>query len=762
MGETQQTAVKETLVDDEGGFYRVNASEVEDAKALGLREATLAQSIDAAKAEVAKGGTGQLIAGTTGALESATLGASNAALVNAFGNDADLAREAITRSQAEHQGTHLLGAAGGMFLNPLVSGAGGLAARAAGSVVGKGAASVGLRALQNAATIGAQGAVEGAFYGAGQQLSEDILGDHDITAEKLLAGAGKGALFGGVGGAALGAGGTLVAAGAKAAAGKVLGHAEGLAGWASEQANVQALKATGANKGAFKRFGETAGEIKETMNRLGGRLRDEGIVTATSSKAAIGERLTTRVDELGEKLGGMRGKLDETGEKFVTASLKDRAYREVVQPLLEHPSPDKRAAGLELKKYIDDTVENLGESAKFDDVFKVRHDLDAPGGKAKWNKLLPDPKTAEYQKLRNIIEDEFTLQGERASENVGEKFAAEYKNTKAAFSDLKRLRDITTDALAGQEANRAISLTDTMSGGNAALAGMMLTGNVGGAAFGLVGAAVNKGIREYGNQVASAVFDKMAGLKMLQKTVLDVDSVVAKGVGRIADGEKAPIRMPSKPATDVEKAIASVKVAANDTEATSNNIQRILGGAHNVAPKVAAAMAMTAGRAVQYLAANTPNGKTDGPSIQPFQQKPRYNRTELDQFAARIEGVENPMSILTDLSHGTISREKVDAVKNVYPQLFREMQQKIAIQVAASPKPLGWEQLKALAVVLGVPTTPTLQPQFVQRMQQSLSAQPQQQGGQSPSSPQPNGARRPVERYADNSGMTSADRIGQR
>lgn len=87
-----------------------------------------------------------------------------------------------------------------------VTAAGNLAERGAAALVGEGG-SLGARLARAAATTGARGAAEGALFGAGQQVSEASLGDHELTAEKLFAGMGQGALFGGLTGGALGAGG---------------------------------------------------------------------------------------------------------------------------------------------------------------------------------------------------------------------------------------------------------------------------------------------------------------------------------------------------------------------------------------------------------------------------------------------------------------------------------------------------------------------------------------------------------------------------
>lgn len=73
-------------------------------------------------------------------------------------------------------------------------------------IIGKGTASVARSALARGAGLAAEGAIEGAAMGAGDELSEASLGGRELSGQKLLAGAGEGALFGAVTGGALGAG----------------------------------------------------------------------------------------------------------------------------------------------------------------------------------------------------------------------------------------------------------------------------------------------------------------------------------------------------------------------------------------------------------------------------------------------------------------------------------------------------------------------------------------------------------------------------
>ncbi len=97
------------------------------------------------------------------------------------------------------------------------------AARAFGGLVARGALA---RAAAAGGELAARGAVEGALYGATQSLSEDMLGDREVVADRLFAATGMGALYGALGGAVLGSGGSLVKSAGRAVASKA---ASGLA-----------------------------------------------------------------------------------------------------------------------------------------------------------------------------------------------------------------------------------------------------------------------------------------------------------------------------------------------------------------------------------------------------------------------------------------------------------------------------------------------------------------------------------------------------
>jgi hypothetical protein len=91
----------------------------------------------------------------------------------------------------------------------------GIASAATKVLVGEAAESTLAKLVVKGIEKGAGGAVYGALGGLGSEVSEDVLGDKEITGEKLAGAMGHGALFGTMIGAGFGVGGQALSSGAK-------------------------------------------------------------------------------------------------------------------------------------------------------------------------------------------------------------------------------------------------------------------------------------------------------------------------------------------------------------------------------------------------------------------------------------------------------------------------------------------------------------------------------------------------------------------
>lgn len=153
------------------------------------------------------GGAGdQLLAGLAGAARGFTLGGSDVLLSELGGSDV---RRALDAYRKLHPTTTLLGELGGSLYTPGIGALG----RGAELVAGGGRVARELGAGRAMLAQGARFGFEGGAYGLGAAMTEEALGDGDYSAQRLVAGAGMGALLGGSLGAAIAGGGRLVRGG---------------------------------------------------------------------------------------------------------------------------------------------------------------------------------------------------------------------------------------------------------------------------------------------------------------------------------------------------------------------------------------------------------------------------------------------------------------------------------------------------------------------------------------------------------------------
>lgn len=207
-----------TLVSPDGRIFNFPRSEALGAIHDGFRFQTGDEVKEKAFGDVF--GAHPVTAGVAGALSSLTLGGSDLAYREAgLGSGVRQLEEANpTATTVGKVAGYALPLAGELSAGAKIAGgalggisAGGQAIRGAAAAAGAKLGTSGLaKAIVERYVPAALGyGAEGAVYGAGQSLSEQALGDHDLSAEKILAGAGMGAAAGGAIGGGLPALGDL-------------------------------------------------------------------------------------------------------------------------------------------------------------------------------------------------------------------------------------------------------------------------------------------------------------------------------------------------------------------------------------------------------------------------------------------------------------------------------------------------------------------------------------------------------------------------
>lgn len=123
-------------------------------------------------------------------------------------------------------------------------------------------------------------------------------------------------------------------------------------------------------------------------------------------------------------------------------------------------------------------------------------------------------------------------------------------------------------------------------------------------------------------------------------------------------------------------------------------------------------------RGVDFLSSKLPSNMRQTDTLFPRQVMP--SDAEMAKFQRYVQAVENPMSVLTDLEHGTLTSEHVEALQAVYPAIYREVQQAAISMVGEHGAKMSINKRIQLGVLLNIPTTEALRPENIAGLQQNF------------------------------------------
>lgn len=211
-----------------------------------------------------------------------------------------------------------------------------------------------------AAKMGARGAAEGALYGAAQAANDAVLKGDAITAEKIVAGMGHGALFGGALGAGLGA----VARGTGEVASKLVPKKEALVQLAREQgmkaagfkgADFRKLAGRATGDAAEKRLAATADDLLDTTLETG-PLKGQRVLQPGANVEETLVRISAAKEEAGARLQGLKDEISDamaaSGQAPDLGTYLQRVDDEVIKPLLKSNLPGVRAEARAVEKQL--------------------------------------------------------------------------------------------------------------------------------------------------------------------------------------------------------------------------------------------------------------------------------------------------------------------------------------------------------------------------------------------------------------------------
>jgi len=370
------------------------------------------------------------------------------------------------------------------------------------------------------------------------------------------------------------------------------------------------------------------------------------------------------------------------------------------------------------------------------------------------NPLMPVNETTEAMKtFRNIVEGAIERSGDKAAQEMGGSFLDDYRKAKLAYRQLKVAHQAAEDAVTRGEANRKISLSDYIAGnasshfpgiargltggltGAAAGAagdeaeGTGGTGLLAGAATGVLGALAHHAIRTRGNATAAVMLDKLASLRGIERASTHIDNQIDRGIGGFFKEEgRIPVKLkePIQGAGDEHAAVTSARKAIDTASRPVQHVADIERAASPIAehaPKVSNSFQRAALRATMYLAQNAPKPLTK-PSITPQFDRPVIPDAQKADYARQVQAVHDPMSVLSDMSAGRVTRSQVQAIQVVYPSLYNEVVQRFHERLADLKTPLSYSQKVQMSTLLGQPADQTLTPEFIGAVQANYHTRP--------------------------------------
>ena len=312
--------------------------------------------------------------------------------------------------------------------------------------------------------------------------------------------------------------------------------AQGVASGAKSLAETKAFKATGAMLKDFRKVDKT-----KSINEIGRQLLDDKVVTKGATPKKIVERLESLIDDSTATIENAINKIDK-GSGKVDDILKQQsftggAYDQAQTLKASFFRPSEVAENLKnsiREKYnqipkeklqpaideIDSWFSNMPETLPISKVHEMKKQMGKFLKESDFYKRGADLGLAKEGTLavRRGLKEGVEKQADTVSKMMGGS-GGEIKEANKRLGNYLTVKDVATDRVSRDSANRAISLTDNIWGaaglaGGGGVAGGLMSGDLEGAAKGALTAGAlmggNKLARTYGNSLMAVGFDKAA------------------------------------------------------------------------------------------------------------------------------------------------------------------------------------------------------------------------------------------------------------
>ena len=573
------------------------------------------------------------------------------------------------------------------------------------------------------------GAVEGAVVTTPMAVSESILEEKpNLSSEQIMAGAGFGASAEGLVGLLQKGGGFL---GKK---GKTL-------------ADYLYYRSTGARTPEYKKLTRFGGN-KDRVLEVGRRLRDlqkEGKIKSLADHEEILETLQGQlIPETGaglntilKEIQALQGKQPMPSLFLVdTKALADKMEAQFLSnfkdasgnliPVNQLPKP-VRALYDKAKAEIDE-IRNLPPQ----DFFGLETQKRLYAKLKNWNKPPPGTSVSDgmdriYGGMAKVLREE----SENVLENLQGSFSQikdkglfeKFKQYKKDYGDLADLEMLMSASVRRDAVNNMFGLTSMNLGAGLGAGGIAagdtLLQSLGGGATGLLaGTVLRKLARDKGELLLARGLDSLVDMSGALGNLSRSQNIIAKSVRGLMKGSKKAIPVVAG-RTYPER--FSIEKQGERVEKTREGLQKIMANPGSLYAtieqsfpsiegndKIQGAVIQGVSRAVQFLYEKLPKNPLEDLSLTLPVSPSTPNPAEVAKFMRYEEIVNNPLGVLDHIANGTLTSEHRETMVSVYPELYKEMQEKILEGLAQGKPNMSLPQKIQLSIFMGKPVDPTM------------------------------------------------------
>ena len=619
--------------------------------------------------------------------------------------------------------------------------------------VGKALAKKGLEGTGRIAGGVAGGAVEGTVTATPFAVSSMVLDESpELAAEQMIAGSQFGTVFGGIGG--------ILAQSLNYSAKKGKNLADHLF-----------YRSFGARTPEYNKI-TNFGKNRDRMGEIGRRLKelnDQGAIKSMDDHESILKELQdTLIPQTGQDLNTLLNRVkkaglsnkkvqqlkvfpddlaislrEKIGQQFTDASGNIIPYKDLpksVRSIID--KADKEIAditGLPKKivrilgedgvdsKRLTDAMKKKIDKAKDFDFFSLETQKRLYNKLKNWTKAPPGTIAGDQMdKVYGAMARGLREQSEQVLTNIqnslgnlkltDKNLVTHFRETKKLYGDLRDMEMLLNASVRRTSVNNSLSLTDIISGGSIgggliASSDSFLTGGLGGAAGFIGGALARRYLRDSGELLAARAVDSMADYGLALNKIGKTQQRIDQGVRALMKGgtvSAVKILPQTEPVQNQEKTFKKIK---KDLDEVMSNDGAIMARLSETVPEgneeLQRSLMTTMMRQANFLHSKIPKNPTADLQIT-YNEEYIPSPTELSKFFRYNQIVNDPLKVMDHLRAGTVTPEHREALVSVFPEFYKNVQEKILEGLAQGKPNMSLPQKIQLSIFMGKPVDPTM------------------------------------------------------